>query len=228
MSKLLDINIEKQLLEVLGQFDLNLNKIDEYYFVDDKFPGITAQAFEMERFEDSVVVQLDIHVLLPEQTFVESFVGHSRTIEEAVAETFEQFEVNVLHSLIKAFWDGGKQVENGIGTDIWEINGHRWQAVISNYGYRGELPLDEVIDDTDEMFATTEKAIKSLPLDKDIYAFRTVYTNVGDGKTVTEALINNEAFVALEDSVINLSWKTIDSYYSVRNLVLLMKLAPEA
>ncbi|HIC78137.1 MAG TPA: hypothetical protein EYP02_03030 [Sulfurovum sp.] len=228
MSKLLDINIEKQLLEVLGQFDLNLNKIDEYYFVDDKFPGITAQAFEMERFEDSVVVQLDIHVLLPEQTFVESFVGHSRTIEEAVAETFEQFEVNVLHSLIKAFWDGGKQVENGIGTDIWEINGHRWQAVISNYGYRGELPLDEVIDDTDEMFATTEKAIKSLPLDKDIYAFRTVYTNVGDGKTVTEALINNEAFVALEDSVMNLSWKTIDSYYSVRNLVLLMKLAPEA
>lgn len=228
MSKLLDINIEKQLLEVLGQFDLNLNKIDEYYFVDDKFPGITAQAFEMERFEDSVVVQLDIHVLLPEQTFVESFVGHSRTIEEAVAETFEQFEVNVLHSLIKAFWDGGKQVENGIGTDIWEINGHRWQAVISNYGYRGELPLDEVIDDTDEMFATTEKAIKSLPLDKDIYAFRTVYTNVGDGKTVSEALINNEAFVALEDSVMNLSWKTIDSYYSVRNLVLLMKLAPEA
>ena len=228
MSKLLDINIEKQLLEVLGQFDLNLNKIDEYYFVDDKFPGITAQAFEMERFEDSVVVQLDIHVLLPEQAFVESFVGHSRTIEEAVAETFEQFEVNVLHSLIKAFWDGGKQVENGIGTDIWEINGHRWQAVISNYGYRGELPLDEVIDDTDEMFATTEKAIKSLPLDKDIYAFRTVYTNVGDGKTVTEALINNEAFVALEDSVMNLSWKTIDSYYSVRNLVLLMKLAPEA
>lgn len=228
MSKLLDINIEKQLLEVLGQFDLNLNKIDEYYFVDDKFPGITAQAFEMERFEDSVVVQLDIHVLLPEQTFVESFVGHSRTIEEAVAETFEQFEVNVLHSLIKAFWDGAKQVENGIGTDIWEINGHRWQAVISNYGYRGELPLDEVIDDTDEMFATTEKAIKSLPLDKDIYAFRTVYTNVGDGKTVTEALINNEAFVALEDSVMNLSWKTIDSYYSVRNLVLLMKLAPEA
>ncbi len=228
MSKLLDINIDKQLLEVLGQFDLKLEQIDEYYFVDGKFPGITAQAFEMDRFEDSVVVQLDIHILLPEQTFVESFVGHSGTVEEAIAEAFEQFEVNVLHTLIMAFWDAGKKVENGIGTDIWEINGHRWQAVISNYGYRGEFPFDEVIADTDEMFRETESAIKSLPLDKDIYAFRTVYTNVGDGKTVTEALINNEAFVELEDTVMNLSWKTIDSYYSVRNLVLLMKLAPEA
>ena len=228
MSKLLDINIEKQLLEVLGQFDLKLEKIDEYYFVNGQFPGITAQAFEMDRFEESVVVQLDVHVLLPEQSFIESFVGHSSTVEEAVAEALEQFEVNVLHTLIMAFWDNGKKVENCVGTDIWHINGHRWQGVISNYGYRGEFPLDEIISDTDEMFATTEKAIKSLSLDKDIYAFRTVYTNVGDGKTVSEALINNEPFVTLEDEVMNLSWKTIDSYYSVRNLVLLMKLAPEA
>ncbi len=228
MSKLLDINIEKQLLEVLGQFDLKLEKIDEYYFVNGQFPGITAQAFEMDRFEESVVVQVDIHVLLPEQSFVESFVGHASTVEEAVAEALEQFEVNVLHTLIMAFWDSGKKVDNGVGTDIWHINGHRWQAVISNYGYRGEFPFDEVIDDTDEMFATTEKAIKSLSLDKDIYAFRTVYTNVGDGRAVVEALINNEPFTTLEDEVMNLSWKTIDSLYAVRNLVLLMKLTPEA
>lgn len=228
MSKLLDINIDKQLIEVLGQFNLELEQIDEFYFVDGKFPGITAQAFEMERFEDSVVVQVDIHLMFPNQTFVESFVGHAETVEEAVAEVFEQFEVNVLHSLIMAFWDNGKRVENGVGTDIWEINGHKWQAVISNYGYRGQNPLDEVIDDTDEMFSTTEKAIKSLPLDKDIYVFRTVYTNVGDGKVVSEALMNNEPFIELEESIINLSWKTVDSYYSVRNLVLLMKLTPDA
>ncbi|MCK5853716.1 MAG: hypothetical protein KAG56_00755 [Sulfurovaceae bacterium] len=228
MSKLLDINIENQLLEVMGQFDLKLEKMDDYYFVNDQFPGITAQAFEMDRFEESVVVQVDIHILLPEQSFVESFVGHASTVEEAVAEALEQFEVNVLHTLIMAFWDNGKKIENGVGTDVWNINGHRWQAVISNYGYRGEFPLDEIIADTDEMFETTEKSIKELALDKDIYAFRTVYTNVGDGKTVSEALINNEPFVKLEDKVMNLSWKTVDSYYSVRNLVLLMKLTPEA
>jgi hypothetical protein len=228
MSKLLDINIDQQLLEVLGQFDLKLEQIDEYYFVDGKFPGITAQAFEMDRFEESVVVQVDVHVLLPEQSFVESFVGHASTVEEAVAEALEQFEVNVLHALIMAFWENGKRVENGVGTDTWEINGHRWQAVISNYGYRGEFPLDEIIDDRDEMIATTEKAIKEMALDKDIYAFRTVYTNVGDGRTVSEALINNEPFIKLEDEVMNLSWKTVESYYSVRNLVLLMKLTPEA
>ena len=166
MSKLLNIN--EQLIERLNQFDMNLEKMDDYYFVDGLFPGITAQAFEMERFEDSVVAQLDIHVLLPEQTFTESFVGHASTVEEAIDSAFEQFEMNTLHTLIMAFWDKAKKVENGVGTDTWEINGHRWQAVISNYGYRGEESLDEIIDDSDAMYMEVEKAIKALPLDKDL------------------------------------------------------------
>jgi len=228
MSKLLDININEQLLEVLSQFDLKLEEMEDYYFVDNLFPGITAQAYEMERFEDSVVVQLDIHVLLPEQSFTESFVAHAATIEEGIASAFEQFEVNVLHTFIMAFWDNAKKVENGVGTDIWEINGHKWQAVISNYGYRGDEPLDEIIDDSDSMFLEVEKAIKALPLDKDIYAVRSVYTNVGDGRKVTEALINNEEFPSLENAISKLNWKDTDSYYSVRNLVLLMKLREEA
>ncbi|MCH9739326.1 MAG: hypothetical protein K0U38_00585 [Epsilonproteobacteria bacterium] len=228
MSKLLDIDINEQLLEILGQFDMQLEKVDDYYFVDGVFPGVAAQAFEMERFENSVVVQVDVHVLLPKQSFVESFVGHAGTVEESIAEAFEQFEVNVLHTLIMAFWDKAKRVENGIGTDIWEINGHKWQAVISNYGYRGEQPLDEVIDDSDAMFEEVEKAIKALPLEKDIYAVRSVYTNIGNGKHVTEALINNEEFFDLEKAISELNWKNTESYYSVRNLVLLMKLAPES
>jgi len=228
MSKLLDININDQLLEVLGQFDLKLEEMEDYYFVDNLFPGITAQAYEIERFEDSVVVQLDIHILLPDQSFTESFVAHATSIEEGIASTFEQFEVNVLHTFIMAFWDNAKKIENGVGTDIWEINGYKWQVVISNYGYRGDEPLDEIIDDSDSMFLEVEKAIKALPLDKDIYAVRSVYTNVGDGRKVTEALINNEEFPELEDAISKLKWKDSDSYYSLRNLVLLMKLREEA
>jgi len=228
MSKLLDVNIEEQLLEILGQFDMKLEKMEDYYFVDNLFPGITAQAYEMERFEDSVVVQVDIHILLLKQSFTESFVGHASTVEEAIASAFEQFEVNTLHTLIMAFWDNAKKVENGVGTDTWEINGHKWQAVISNYGYRGDEPLDEIIDDSDSMYMEVEKAIKALPLDKDIYAVRSVYTNVGDGRRVTEALINNEEFLELENAISGLKWKHTEGYYSVRNLVLVMKLIEEA
>lgn len=227
MSKLLDININEQLINLLEQFDMKLNKIEDYYFVDGLFPGVAAQAFEMERFEDSVVVQVDIHVLLPEQSFVESFVGHAQTVEEAVAQAFEQFEINVLHTLIMAFWDKAKRVENGIGTEIWEINGHRWQAVISNYGYRGDEPLDEVLDDSDSMFTEVQNAIHALPLEKDIYAIRSVYTNVGDGRKVAEVLINNEEFPELEEAISKLAWKTTEGYYTVRNFVLVMKLVPE-
>lgn len=227
MSKLLNIDVNEQLIERLEQFDMKFEKIEDYYFVDGLFPGIAGQAFEMERFENSVVVQLDIHILLPEQSFVESFVSHAGTVEEALAQAFEQFEVNVLHTLIMAFWDKAKRVENGVGTEIWEINGHRWQGVISNYGYSGEEALDEVIGDSDAMFIEVEKAIKALPLDKNIYAIRSVYTNVDIGRKVTEALINNEEFPQLEKAVSELPWKNSASYFSVRNFVLVMKLLPE-
>jgi len=230
MSKLLNIDTNKQLLEILSQFDLNLKKIDEesdFYFQDELFPRIASQAFEMERYEESVIVQLDIHLLLPEQVIVESFVANAPSIEEAIAECFEQFEVNVLHTLIMAFWDKAKRVENGVGTDIWEINGYRWQIVVSNYGYRGAEPMEEIISDIGSIYDEIEKAIKVQPLVRDIYAFRTVYTNTGNGQSVTEALINNEPFIELESAVSNLDWKEKDSFYSVRNFVIAMKLAVE-
>jgi len=227
MSKLLDININEQLIERLNQYDMKLEKVEDYYFVDGLFPGISAQAFEMERFEDSVVAQIDIKVLLPNDSFIESFVGHATTLDEAIASAFEQFEVNTLHTLIMAFWDKAKKVENGVGTDVWEINGNRWQAIISNYSFRGDGSISDVLENTDTMFEEVEKAIKALPLENDIYAVRTVYTNVGDGRRVTEALLSNQEFPSLEKSISELQWKPMDSFYTVRNLVLIMKLMDE-
>ena len=224
MSKLLDIDINEQLVEIFEQYDMDLGQMEEYLFVDGLFPGIAGQAFEMERFEDSVVVQVDITVLFPNQDFVESFVGHASSIEEAIAIALEQFQVNVVHTLIMAFWEKAKRVENGVGTDIWEINGSRWEAVISNYGYRGEEEFDSILPDIDVMFDAIQNAIKALPLEKSIYAVRTVQTNTTDGQQVTEALINNEEFSELESVISALPWSRAGSYYSVRNLVLVMKL----
>ena len=222
MSKLLETDINEQLLKILGKFDLKFNKIEDFYFVDEKFPGITGQVFEMERYDDSVIIQLDVHILLPNQNIIESFIGHASSIEEAIAEALEQFEVNIVHVFISAFWENAKKIENGVGLEQWEINGYRWQAVVGNYGYKGNLPIEEIV--LDEMFETIKDEIHSLPLEQDIYAIRSVYTNVGDGRKVTEALLNNEEFPSLENKISRLPWKNVDEYYSVRNLILVMKL----
>ena len=224
MSKPLEIDVNQDLINIMSKFNLKFEKMEDYYFSEDTFPGIAGQAFEMENDENGVVIQLDVYLLLPEQQFIESFVGHAPTQEEALASAFEQFEVNVLHVLLMAFWDKAEKIENGVGTDIWEINGHRWQAVIGNYGYRGDEPIENIIDDSDEMFSAIENQIKAMPLEEDIYAIRSVYTNVYGQEQVTEALINNEESPELEKAISSLSWKKIESYYSVRNLIILMKL----
>jgi hypothetical protein len=222
MSKVLDTDINEQLLEIFGQFDLKFEKMEDFYFSENRFPGITGQVFEMERYDDWVVIQVDIHILFPNQTIIESFVGQATSVEEAMAEALEQFQVNVLHVLIGAFWEDAKKVENGIGFEQWEINGHRWQAVVGNYGYRGTADIDDVV--LDDFFDTIKDTVHAMPLEDDIYAIRSVYTNVGDEREVVEALLNNEEFPELEEAILNLPWKKMEEYYSVRNLILLMKL----
>ncbi len=222
MSKVLDTDINEQLLEIFGQFDLKFEKMEDFYFSENRFPGITGQVFEMERYDDWVVIQVDIHILFPNQTIIESFVGQATSVEEAMAEALEQFQVNVLHVLIGAFWEDAKKVENGIGFEQWEINGHRWQAVVGNYGYRGTADIDDVV--LDDFFDTIKDTVHTMPLEDDIYAIRSVYTNVGDEREVVEALLNNEEFPELEEAILNLPWKKMEEYYSVRNLILLMKL----
>ncbi len=225
MSKILDIDVNQQLIEVLGQYDVELEPMEDYLFAKEMFPGITARAFEMEDFGEFVVVQLDITMLFPNGHFTESFVAQDETHEEALASAFQQFEVNVLHAFITAFWEHGKKVENGVGTDVWDINGSQWQVVVSNYGYRGVEEFDNIIDNIDTMFDAIESSIKSLPLTEEIYAVRTVYTNTSDGQKVPEAYINNEPFLELEEAISKLGWRESDSFYSVRNLVLLMRLS---
>ena len=227
MSKLLDIDVNEFLVALLASHDIKLEEIENYYFADGFFPGIVAQAFEMENFGDTVVIQLDITLIFQNDSFVESFVAQATTVEDAIANTFEQFETNVLHALIMAFWDQGKKIENGVGRDIWEINGHRWEVVVSNYGYRGSEELDEILPDIDTMFDAIKSSIEAYPLTKDVYAVRTVYNNGSNNEQVIEALINNEEFPELQEAISKLEWKPSEDFYSIRNLVLLMRLSDD-
>jgi len=228
MSKLLDIDVNEFLVSLLEEHDMEVGQTEEYFFVEGLFPGIVAQAFEMEDFGESVVVQVDITLLFPNDSFVESFVAQAATAEDAIANAFEQFESTVLHTFIMAFWAKAKKVENGVGTDVWDINGQKWEAVISNYGYRGYEDFDSIIPEIDTMYDAIKTAIEAYPLTKDIYAVRSVYTNGTNEQQITEGLINNEEFPELQDAVSKLLWSRSEKFYSVRNLVLLMKLSEGA
>ena len=228
MSKLLDIDVNEFLVSLLEEHDMEVGQTEEYFFVEGLFPGIVAQAFEMEDFGESVVIQVDITLLFPNDSFVESFVAQAATAEDAIVIAFEQFESTVLHTFIMAFWTKGKKVENGVGTDVWEINGHKWEAVISNYGYRGFEDFDSIIPEIDTMYDAIKGAIEAYPLSKDIYAVRSVYTNGTNDQQITEGLINNEEFPELQKAVSELQWRRSEEFYSVRNLILLMKLSDDS
>jgi len=228
MSKLLDVNINERLVALFKEYEMNLEKVEDYFFVDGIYPGIVAQVFELEKFEDSIVVQLDLTMLFPEHSFVESFVSHALTQEEAIEDAIAQFKLNVFHTFIVAFWENARKEEKGIGTDIWDINGEHWQVIVSNYGCRGVDEFSTALDDLDDIFLTVEKNLKSEKLTESIYAVRTVYTNTAGPDNVVEAYINNQPYTKLQDEIADLPWKESKNFYAVRNLVLLMKLREDS
>jgi len=75
------------------------------------------------------------------------------------------------------------------------------------------------------MYDAIKETIEAYPLTKDIYAIRSVYTNGTNGQQITEGLINNKEFPELEKAISELAWSRSEKFYSVRNLVLLMKLS---
>jgi len=222
MSQLVQTDINEQLVALLGGYDVTLVELEKFYFANHYYPGIRGQVFELDHSKGALVIQLDVQVLLPKTMIIESFIGMATTLEEALNDALEQFKVNTLPVFLEAFWADTKPSEQAVGTEEWEINGERWQVVIGNYGYRGELPIEAVVND--EIFETIKKEVQSLPLTEDIYAIRTSFLNINANEQVVEVIINNEKVLEFEETMRQLSWKKFDGFYSVRNFLLLMKL----
>lgn len=206
-------SILKQYLESHG---LDVASEDEWFLPNGTLPAIRCIWYE---YPDSEVGRLDVHVLLEKDVILEeSFAGMGTGID-GLKDGFQNFSVNSLHVILAAFWDeiDPKQVV----TEEWNIGSDTYTAYLGNFGTKGANGVHPSVPE--ETFSCIESTIKESNLESEVTWIRNFYCNIGDGNIVYESLFNNNTWEEGIEALKGIHWPKSESYYSVRNFMILKK-----
>jgi hypothetical protein len=159
-------------------------------------------------------IQLDVRLQLsPDRCLIESFGGLGDTRTEAVGDAFSNFARGSLHVLLRSFLVLTSDDEQ-VTVESWSIDGTPRTVVIGNVLLRGRAP-EEVRNPT-EWFNVLEAAIRSSPLSPEAHWIRFYYAQSGGQELATEALLDNEPWYSLVESMRAFPWPASEAFYSAR------------
>ena len=188
---------------------------DDWIFPYDKFPAVRCLWLPVVSPQTGV---LEVHVLCEnDDVIAEAFAGFGAD-DERYKDAFGSFMANSLHVLLAAFWD--KHPER-ITKEMWKINGWDYTAYIGPFGTRNPEGVEGLIPET--AFNEIKNVIKREKLTKPLHWIRT-FVGCVDGKFTFEALFNNENWPSGEIVLNKIHWKKLDSFYSVRNFLILKQI----
>ncbi len=214
-------SLQKELEELFQAHGLATTDYEGWVSVDGEMPGIAATIVQEWDHESTYSVQLDVEVAYDQDTMiVESFAGIGLSRPEAIQNAFENFCRNSYHVFLAACW--GQVAEDQVSVEHWDIEGTHWEVFVGNYGIRnfGE----QKVDIPEDAFPTVENLLRALPLEASLYWLRVFYSDVGNGDTVTEVLLNNEVWEEAQAAISALDWPKLDGFYSVRNFLMMRRL----
>jgi hypothetical protein len=159
-------------------------------------------------------IQLDVRLQLsPDRCLIESFGGFGDTRTEAVGDAFSHFARGSFHVLLRSFLVLASDDEQ-VTVESWSIDGTPRTVVIGNVLLRGRAP-GEVRNPT-EWFDVLETAIRSSPLSPEAHWIRFYYAQSGGQELATEALLDNETWDYLVESMRAFPWPVSEAFYSAR------------
>jgi hypothetical protein len=184
------------------------------------FPGIRAIASVLSSNSDSVIVELNVQILLEKKVLIqECFAGWGETEEIATQDAIANFCATSFHVLLAALWE--RLEEDQVDVEHWGIGESEWQVFIGGCGIRAVN--GSFIEIPEEFFPTIRESIQRLSLTEDLYWVSSFYSNVAEEETIIEVLHNNREWTEVQQAIANIAWPRSNSYYSVRNLLILRR-----
>lgn len=170
--------------------------------------------------EEDISSRLDVKIDLPnEQSIIESFGDVAGSSEDAILKNLDNFVKTSYHP-ITACLDANREDSNIVFYE-WEINGTVWKVFIGDLGMK--VGLNKPINLPKRLFAVIEKIIKEQELTENYNWFRFFAFQMNNEIQDIEFLMNNEPKSEGLDELHNLDWELRDSFYSIRNFIILKK-----
>lgn len=162
------------------------------------------------------IIQLDVRLEIGlGREIIESVAGMGMDLNIAVADAWKNFLDNSFHTLLAAFFTN--EFDDQVSRYKWEIDGHKYDVVISRIGIRGNhtesLPCTWL-----EEFKTL---IKKQELTNETHWIRLYYAQSENEPISTEIILDNNLWKAVVPSVNSLSFPTSKDFFSLRIFMVL-------
>jgi hypothetical protein len=207
-----------KLKKVLIEHSLDIVPYNDWLTCGGGLPGFRASVHNVRQAGQYITLQLDVEVVVEADIIVvESFAGWGESAEEALVTAFSNFIYNSLHVFLNGFC--GK-IDDQVTVEEWKIGQQEWKVIIGNYGVRSfedqPVPLPE------SLFEMIEQLLRQKGLEPGIHWLRVFCCNVGDGSLICECLLDNETWEYAQDQLQTLDWQKRESFYSVRNFLVML------
>lgn len=219
---LLDLNTPDVLKKLLESHNLEVETREEWCVPNGELPAIRTVWVAGETANTG---RLDVEVVLTdERRLVECFAGMGESTDEQQKDALQNFLMSSLHVLLAAFWgrDQADQVDQ-VERQRFTVDGQTWCAYIGGFSTRRSVGVDVAIPDGYLHQILT--AIERAPLTHEAHWCRTFFCNIGTQKRIHEALLDNQQWADGESMMAAAEWPVADGFYSVRNFLVLRKVA---
>ena len=152
------------------------------------------------------------------RALVESFAGFGRTVEEALADSWQNFISNSFHVILAAFFTDAH--DDQISREIWTIDDEERTVILGNIGGRRSAKLTEKLPL--DWFAAFEEKIKERPLGPGSHWIRLFYGQMDDKTLACEVLLDNETWTGVQEEMTNFDWPQRKEFYSVRLFLIVL------
>lgn len=150
----------------------------------------------------------------PGKVIKEGLAGIGETQAEAIMDAQQNFVNCVFHVWISALFGKSNQYANEY---LWKVNGVDRQVTIGLPCGRGDFDV-AIYNGWQEVWY---QAIRSLPLSCEMHWASLCYVHQAGKFIACDTLFNNKACEALKENVLRFDWPARNSFYSVRQFMII-------
>lgn len=161
----------------------------------------------------TATIQLDFYLVLEdERLLVESVAGLGATNSDALKDGLQNFIGGSFHVLLSAFL--GIHADDQVEIEDWTIAGQARRVTIGGMNVRAFT--DVPFDPPTHWFPIVRHAIETLPLPGGTHWFRCYYGQFDNKPVSVEALLDNNDWNPIIETMSGIDWPAEDHFYSVR------------
>jgi hypothetical protein len=164
--------------------------------------------------------QLSIEVFInSEMIMVESYAGIGNTAVEKLKSAFSSFVYHAFPTLLMALWE---KPSDEVTVESWQIGTEQYQC------YRGKQGIinydkEKALNIPAKYNERIQELIRNETLEKEYHWFTFFYANINGLENYIEVLRDNIKWRAGDKALSSLDWKRSNSYYAVRQFIILKK-----